>query len=256
MSEVVARDYAKANNLPHFFDGEKCGVGHAAAKRTRTRECMECARLRSVNYYHANRDKVLAKRAEQYASDPVFAKAAKDRADKRRAIAGPDALREKDAQYYAKNCEAIKKRTREWGQSNRQRKAEVNKQWNKANPAQARQHQRSYEKRKRESDHVHAMKERIGSAIRQSLINGGYTKKNRVQEIIGCTFTDFAKHIERQFAKGMTWDNRSEWHLDHITPISSAQSEADVIRLNHFINLRPLWAHENAAKGDTIAVLL
>jgi hypothetical protein len=62
--------------------------------------------------------------------------------------------------------------------------------------------------------------------------------------------------ITRDFAKGMTWDNRVDWHIDHIMPISSAKTEADVLRLHHFTNLRPLWAHENAAKGDAKVVLL
>jgi hypothetical protein len=256
MSELIAFDYAQANGLPHFFDGEPCKLGHVARKRTKNRECMECARVRASEHYHANRDAIRSKRVEQYASNPAFAQVVKDRAAKYRATVEPDALRAKDAEYYAANRGAIKERSRAWGQSNRQRKAAANREWNKANPDQARRHQRAYEKRKRESDPVHAMKERIGAAIRQSLIKGGYTKKNRVHDIIGCTFADFAKHIERQFAKGMTWANRSEWHLDHIIPISSAQSEADVIRLHHFTNLRPLWAHENAAKGDAMVVLL
>lgn len=256
MNELVAYDLAKANGLPHFFDGEPCKLGHVSPKRTKSRECMECARLRAAAHYHANRENIVAKRAAQYASDPDVAQAAKERAAQYRATIGPDAVREKDAQYYAANREAVKERSRKWGQSNRQRKAAANREWNKANPEQARRHQRAYEKRKRESDPVHAMKERIGSAIRQSLIKGGYTKKNRVHDILGCTFAEFAKHIERQFVKGMTWANRSEWHIDHIIPISSAQSEPDVIRLHHFTNLRPLWAHENAAKGDAMVVLL
>ena len=256
MSEIITRDFAKANGLSHFFDGEVCKAGHISLKRTTNRECMECSRLRASAHYHANRQAILTKRAAQYANDPNFAQTAKDRATKQRANIGPDALRQKDAQYYLANKEAIKERTRAWGMNNRQQKAVVNREWNKANPEKARQHQRAYEKRKRESDPVHAMKERIGSAIRQSLIKGGYTKKNRIHDTLGCTFEQFANHIERQFAKGMTWDNRADWHIDHIIPISSAKTEADVLRLHHFTNLRPLWAHENAAKGDAMVVLL
>ena len=31
--------------------------------------------------------------------------------------------------------------------------------------------------------------------------------------------------------------------------MSSAQTEADVIRLNHYTNLQPLWAEDNLKKG-------
>jgi hypothetical protein len=31
------------------------------------------------------------------------------------------------------------------------------------------------------------------------------------------------------------------WEIDHITPISSAKTEEDIITLNHHTNLRPLF---------------
>ena len=46
----------------------------------------------------------------------------------------------------------------------------------------------------------------------------------------------------------MTWENRSEWHVDHIIPLATAKTEEDVYRLNHYTNLQPLWAHENIRK--------
>jgi CRISPR/Cas system Type II protein with McrA/HNH and RuvC-like nuclease domain len=48
----------------------------------------------------------------------------------------------------------------------------------------------------------------------------------------------------------MSWENRNEWHIDHIMPISMAKTYDEVIRLNHYRNLRPLWAHENLSKSD------
>jgi len=35
------------------------------------------------------------------------------------------------------------------------------------------------------------------------------------------------------------------WDLDHIIPISSAQTEEDVYRLSHYTNLRPLCSFNN-----------
>ena len=48
----------------------------------------------------------------------------------------------------------------------------------------------------------------------------------------------------------MTWENRSEWEIDHIIPLASATTEEDVIRLNHYTNLRPLWTIDNQSKRD------
>jgi hypothetical protein len=50
----------------------------------------------------------------------------------------------------------------------------------------------------------------------------------------------------------MSWNNRSEWHIDHITPMASAKTEHDAIKLNHYENLRPLWAIDNLRKGSKI----
>ena len=54
----------------------------------------------------------------------------------------------------------------------------------------------------------------------------------------------------------MTWNNRGNWNgipteintawdLDHIIPLSTAKTEEDVIRLNHYTNLQPLCSYTN-----------
>jgi Uri superfamily endonuclease len=111
-------------------------------------------------------------------------------------------------------------------------------------------------KHKRNTDPVYALEERIRGLIGSSVKRMGYTKRARTYEILGCSFDVFAAHLERQFIKGMTWGNRSDWHIDHIQPMASAKTEADVIALNHFTNLRPLWAADNLAKSDTITHLI
>jgi len=35
------------------------------------------------------------------------------------------------------------------------------------------------------------------------------------------------------------------WDIDHITPVSSAKTEEDIIKLNHFTNLKPLCSYIN-----------
>ena len=50
----------------------------------------------------------------------------------------------------------------------------------------------------------------------------------------------------------MSWENRQEWHLDHIYPVSLAKSEEELIRLNHYTNFQPLWAKDNLQKGNKI----
>jgi hypothetical protein len=111
-------------------------------------------------------------------------------------------------------------------------------------------------KKRMELDPVYAMQRRVKALIGTRLRSGGYSKKSRSHEILGCDWITFKLHIERQFVPGMTWENRSFWHLDHIVPMATAKAECDVIALNHFTNLRPMWAIENIRKSDTVTHLI
>lgn len=77
----------------------------------------------------------------------------------------------------------------------------------------------------------------------------GYTKKSSCNEIYGCSFDELKKHIELQFKEGMSWENRGEWHIDHIIPLVNATTEEELLKLNHYTNLRPLWAKENLTRS-------
>jgi hypothetical protein len=57
-------------------------------------------------------------------------------------------------------------------------------------------------------------------------------------------------HIESKFKPGMTWENYGKWHVDHIIPLSSANTTGELEKLCHFNNLQPLWARENMRKSD------
>ena len=84
------------------------------------------------------------------------------------------------------------------------------------------------------------------------IANNGYTKRSKTSVILGCTFDEFYNHIEKQFLPNMNWDNRSEWHLDHIVPISFGESEEEILLLNHYSNFRPLWAKDNIMKSNAL----
>jgi hypothetical protein len=59
--------------------------------------------------------------------------------------------------------------------------------------------------------------------------------------------------LEDKFQPWMTWENRGlyngelsyGWDIDHIIPISSAKTEEEIIKLNHYSNLQPLCSKIN-----------
>lgn len=105
---------------------------------------------------------------------------------------------------------------------------------------------------KMKNDPAYAMSIIVRGSIRGVVARMGYTKRNRTYEILGCSWEFFKGYIEAKFQDGMTWDNRSEWEIDHIIPVSSAATEAEVLSLNHYRNLQPLWKWQNRQKGASL----
>jgi hypothetical protein len=74
-----------------------------------------------------------------------------------------------------------------------------------------------------------------------------HKKPTTTQKWIGCTSEELMSYIESLFVEGMAWENYGEWHVDHIRPVCSFSQE-EWEQINHYTNLRPLWAEDNLAK--------
>lgn len=76
----------------------------------------------------------------------------------------------------------------------------------------------------------------------------GYEDDSESAELIGCTYVYYMAHLSRQFVKGMSFENKCDWEVDHIIPISSAKTIEEIQVLSKFTNLRPLWRKDNRKK--------
>lgn len=109
----------------------------------------------------------------------------------------------------------------------------------------------------RSHDDLFRLKSNIRSLIRKSFRCRGFSKGSKTARILGCNWLEFRSHIERLFLPGMSWEKLGrEIHIDHIIPLATAKSADDVVSLNHFTNLRPLWALDNMRKGARADYLL
>ena len=83
-------------------------------------------------------------------------------------------------------------------------------------------------------------------------------KNKRTLELLGCDGKFLKKHLEKQFSKGMSWNNYGEWHVDHIIPIDYFLKNHDFNDVEiqkecfNYKNLQPLWATDNLKKYDKI----
>ncbi len=85
-----------------------------------------------------------------------------------------------------------------------------------------------------------------------SLRRMGRKKEGLTINILGYSVTDLKNHLESLFEEGMNWQNRSEWHIDHIIPVSKFHPSTDPKIVNALSNLRPMWKRDNIAKGNQI----
>lgn len=148
--------------------------------------------------------------------------------------------KDKAKAYYEANKEHIKARQKKFRQEN----------WELI-----RQREKEAQIKKRQ-DPFYKLKDSIRNRVRASMKSKGLSKNNKTLEILGCTFEEFKLHMENQFQDWMTWDNHGNpkdgvfepnktWDIDHIIPITTAKTEDDVYRLNHYTNLQPLCSYVN-----------
>jgi len=162
------------------------------------------------------------------------------------------------AKYYQSNKEDIKVKQREYVISN----PDIGKQYYVDNKETIVKRISHYNKQRRHSDHINKLQHNIRMSINAAFKRKTFSKQSKTTDILGCTINEFRQHIESQFESWMTWDNYGckvplgpdiTWDLDHIIPISSAVTEDDVKRLNHYTNFQPLCSYQNRfVKRDKI----
>lgn len=112
---------------------------------------------------------------------------------------------------------------------------------------------RKYVNEKLQTDGFFKLKFSIRSLIRNAFNRKFTSKSKKTIEILGCSFEEFKLHLESQFDDKMNWQNQGTyWHMDHIIPISSAETEEEVYRLNHYTNFQPLYWEDNLKKSNKI----
>jgi hypothetical protein len=94
---------------------------------------------------------------------------------------------------------------------------------------------------------------KLRSTLRNRMCSAlkGARRVGRTIELLGCTIAECRTHLERQFKRGMTWENHGTfWHIDHIYPLSKLNlTLASEQRIGfHFTNLQPLKCADNLLK--------
>lgn len=179
--------------------------------------------------------------------------------------------REKQRLYYQEIKEKIKEKNEQkkeqirqynvsYYEQNKEREKNRVKQFRLNNPDYVKKYyEQNKEKRnnwyneKRKNDSLFRLKTNIKASIKNSFKRNSYKKISKTELILGCTYEEFKQHIESLWEPWMNWDNYGlyngelnyGWDIDHIIPTSSAATEEELIKLNHYTNLQPLCSKVN-----------
>jgi len=162
-----------------------------------------------------------------------------------------DDISKQKHKYYVENSEIIKNRLKVYRDNNKLKgKIRVDR-FNENNPDYMTNYQREYVKSNRNNNPLYKLKHNIRVRVKLFFNSKNITKQNRTFDIVGCSPEFLKEYIEKQFTKGMSWELFGQHiHIDHIIPLSSANTKEDVYKLCHYTNLQPLWAEDNLKKSN------
>ncbi len=155
--------------------------------------------------------------------------------------------------YYLKNKEKYNERSKKWNDDNKDYKKELDKKYYIDNKEYLNIERNEYQKNKKKIDNLFRLKCSVRSLISNAIHRNGYKKTSKSSNIIGCSYDKLKEHLESKFENWMSWRNYGlyngeldyGWDIDHIIPVSTAKSEEEVMKLNHYTNLQPLCSKIN-----------
>jgi hypothetical protein len=111
-----------------------------------------------------------------------------------------------------------------------------------------------YKMNRRKTDDFYRFKHRLRRALYDFMREQKWEKNTTLSEYLGCSMDEFKRYMELKFQDNMTWENygKNGWQIDHIVPLSLADTPEKAIKLCHYTNLQPLWAKDNLLKSNKI----
>lgn len=199
------------------------------AKDGRKSACKVCLRADNIGYYDRNSAKESLRKKRAY-------------------VENREQILDKTLGYYYKNKEQIAVHRKQRRENHPEIYQAHSKKYREKYPEYAKVYRRERRKVDPKFKIIGNLRNRLCSVLKYKKWN----KNNSFRQYIGCSLEELKSHLENQFTEGMAWDNHGKWHIDHIIPLSSANTEEELYKLCHYTNLQPLWAIDNMKKSNKI----
>ena len=213
-------------------------------------ECRKCSNEMTRKWRRNNKEKVKTYKREYY---------------RKQVRENPTLVKEKIHERYERNKEIILERNKKWKEENREQYLELLKKYREKNADKIKEYRqktkdkkrtydRTYNKNKREIDNIYRLMVQTRNRINNCIRRKGYKKSSKTEEILGCDYETFMQYLLETYKNnyGIEFDNNEQVHIDHIVPLSTAKTEEDIIKLNHYTNLQLLKAKDNLIKHDKL----
>ncbi len=241
--EWTKRNPEKRAAIRHrYYEAHK--ESHKAYSKSYSEKNRTRLNIAAKENYKKKRQQIRARKRSEYLRKPeLYRGLAKRSWHKHR-----DKNVEKSRRRRASNPEYYKEASRKYYRENPEKCLRTSRAWQAAHP----EHINKYQLDRYHNNPQVNVAVRARTGLRRALRRGGLKKTCGTLELLGCSWADFVVHIERQFLPGMSWDNKHLWQIDHVKALSKWDL-TDPVQLAaacNFRNLAPLWAEDNARKGN------
>ena len=236
----LEKDFSEFHKFKHSKDGLKSQCKSCVLEKEKERRSTDEYKQKQKEYNQSipkeikktNRRKHYLKHIEKISEQ-----------NKKYREENKEKISEKSKKYREENKDSIK----EWRENNPDKIKVYREKYTKSESCK--QHRKNwYRSLKKRSPHVLAWRTILNNTLKRF----GKQKEDETIKLLGYSAIELKEYIESLFVEGMSWDNYGEWHIDHIKPVSSYDSDTPVDVVNNLENLQPLWAFDNLSKGNKI----
>ena len=144
--------------------------------------------------------------------------------------------------HYKRHKLEVNTSNSQWYKLNKSKRYLAGQKWAEQNKTAARAISNRWQKKRIAIDPLFALARRIRINLLHCLKSKGFTKSRSTSKVIGCTWNELFKYLGPRPS--------SNHELDHICPLSQAQTENEIYSLNHYSNLQWLTREANKLKSD------
>jgi hypothetical protein len=144
-------------------------------------------------------------------------------------------------EYREKNKGIINLQNKKYNFNNK----EYQKNWHSKNQG----YSNEYHKLRKKTDSLFRLRCNISGNISKAINKRGYSKKTKTYNILKCEFDFFMNWLNGIASNGYNY-KMENLELDHVIPISLAETEDEAYLLNHYSNFQLLTKDENRSKSN------